>query len=112
MASLGFHLKVLVICAVAGIGGNVMFVGGQCQGEFRALIAQYAMYVQKPGPKMHPSPRCCNVVKTVDVPCTCSHMTKEPSLFHEKVEVEVQINHMYMLAGFAVACWPDDFVIS
>ncbi|KAL4567249.1 hypothetical protein LXL04_022826 [Taraxacum kok-saghyz] len=52
-------------------------VSAQCQGDVQGLMQQCARYVQKSGPMIQPSPGCCGVVKNVDLPCVCGHITTE-----------------------------------
>ncbi|KAL3649586.1 hypothetical protein CASFOL_005989 [Castilleja foliolosa] len=52
-------------------------VSAQCQGNFQGLVQQCSRYVQKSGPKETPSQGCCTVVKNVDLPCICGHITSE-----------------------------------
>ncbi|TKY49651.1 lipid-transfer protein DIR [Spatholobus suberectus] len=70
----------LVILAIIGIlvffGANKNVVVGQCQGDMTGLVTQCAMYVQKSGPKMNPSPECCHEIKIADGSCLCQHLTK------------------------------------
>lgn len=49
----------------------------QCQGDFQGLIQQCSRYVQKAGPEIKPSNECCNLVRNVDLPCVCEHVTSE-----------------------------------
>ncbi|CAA0827204.1 Bifunctional inhibitor/lipid-transfer protein/seed storage 2S albumin superfamily protein [Striga hermonthica] len=50
-------------------------VMAQCEGNFQGLMQQCSRYVQKTGPRESPSQECCNVVKSVDLPCVCRHIT-------------------------------------
>ncbi|CAK9147490.1 unnamed protein product [Ilex paraguariensis] len=69
-------LAISIMCVgILILDNNV--VSGQCQGDFTGLIQQCSRYVQKPGPEVNPSPGCCSVVKTVDLPCVCQHITKD-----------------------------------
>lgn len=43
----------------------------------QGLMTQCAMFVQKNLPKTIPSPGCCEVIKSVDIPCVCQHITKD-----------------------------------
>ncbi|KAH6785150.1 hypothetical protein C2S51_037605 [Perilla frutescens var. frutescens] len=49
----------------------------QCQGDFQGLIKECSRYVQKPGPPQNPSQQCCNVIRNVDLPCVCHHVTTQ-----------------------------------
>lgn len=42
-----------------------------------SLVSQCSNYVKKSGPKVKPSPPCCEAVKAVDVRCVCDLVTKE-----------------------------------
>ena len=57
--------------------GNIKVGNGQCNGDLQGLIAQCAIFVQKPGPIVDPSQACCNVLKNIDVGCMCTHITKQ-----------------------------------
>ncbi|KAI3739284.1 hypothetical protein L2E82_30098 [Cichorium intybus] len=82
-----------VVCSLAVIVSNKS-VSAQCQGDVQGLMEQCARYVQKSGPKIQPSGGCCGVVKNVDLPCVCNHIT---------VEVESVIS-MEKAAFIAQAC--------
>ncbi|XP_020240568.1 uncharacterized protein LOC109819292 [Cajanus cajan] len=68
----------IVILAMIGIlvffGANKNVVAGQCLG-MQGLITQCAMYVEKFGPMMNPSPECCYQIKNADDSCLCQHIT-------------------------------------
>ncbi|KAM0022240.1 putative bifunctional inhibitor/plant lipid transfer protein/seed storage helical [Helianthus debilis subsp. tardiflorus] len=61
---------------VCSFTGNNM-VSAECAGDMQGLLQECARYVQKPGPMIQPSAGCCSVVKNVDLPCVCSHITTE-----------------------------------
>ncbi|KAG8388805.1 hypothetical protein BUALT_Bualt02G0163300 [Buddleja alternifolia] len=75
--------KMILMVYVTLFCANIVFltttnmVSAQCKGDFNGLIQQCSKYVQKQGPKQNPSQECCNVVKTVDLPCVCQHITPE-----------------------------------
>ncbi|XP_040991102.1 uncharacterized protein LOC121238332 [Juglans microcarpa x Juglans regia] len=75
------NILLLAVFAIPGIlmsNDNSNMVAGQaCQGDLQGLITQCAMFVQKNVPKSNPSPGCCSVIQTVDIPCACKHITKE-----------------------------------
>ncbi|KAF8396212.1 hypothetical protein HHK36_017825 [Tetracentron sinense] len=76
-----FNIRCLAF-AILVIVGVVISSGSRvsaqsCQGNIAGLILQCQQYVQKSGPKTPPSPGCCGVVQTVDVPCVCKYVTKE-----------------------------------
>ncbi|TKY49650.1 lipid-transfer protein DIR [Spatholobus suberectus] len=88
----------LVILAIIGIlvlsGANKNVVVGQCQGNMQGFITQCAMYVQKSGPKVNPSPECCHEIKNVtDASCLCQNLTKATLQF-------VDIQKMIYVAQF------------
>ncbi|KAL9169419.1 hypothetical protein ABFS82_04G078000 [Erythranthe guttata] len=56
-------------------------VSAQCQGDFQGLIQNCAQYVRIPGPKVNPSQECCNVIRGVDIPCICQHLTQKAESF-------------------------------
>ncbi|KAL1210497.1 hypothetical protein V5N11_006820 [Cardamine amara subsp. amara] len=58
------------------ISGTLLVSGqGTCQGDIEGLMKECAVYVQRPGPKVNPSPACCGVVKRSDIPCACGRVT-------------------------------------
>ncbi|GMH15729.1 hypothetical protein Nepgr_017570 [Nepenthes gracilis] len=77
MASFGYGVMVLALCVAAGIYDGVLLVRGDCASQIAALSAQCARYVQKTGPSEPPSTECCNAINATDMPCVCSHVTKE-----------------------------------
>ncbi|KAK2983405.1 hypothetical protein RJ640_012328 [Escallonia rubra] len=88
-----FIILATIVCAVVVLFDNKV-VSGQCQGDVQGLMQQCSRYVQKSGPKTEPSQGCCGVVKTVDLPCVCNHIT-------DKVE---QIISMEKAAYVAKSC--------
>ncbi|KAJ8900266.1 hypothetical protein K2173_024906 [Erythroxylum novogranatense] len=48
-----------------------------CRGDLQGLATECAKYVQKQGYRVEPSRACCDVIKSVDVPCLCRHITKD-----------------------------------
>ncbi|KAL5565834.1 hypothetical protein UlMin_028998 [Ulmus minor] len=49
-----------------------------CKKSALNLATSCSNYVLKSGaPKVKPSPACCRVVKTVDLPCVCNFVTKD-----------------------------------
>lgn len=79
MAILKINFMGLAILAMAGIliFNSSVALSQSCQGDLQGLITECAMYVQKRGPLMDPSPGCCNVIKSVDIPCVCKYISKE-----------------------------------
>ncbi|KNA07696.1 hypothetical protein SOVF_169470 [Spinacia oleracea] len=73
------HVLVLVIILglIGAYYGNIKVGNGQCNGDLQGLITQCAVFVQKPGPIMNPSPTCCNVLRIIDVACMCTHITPQ-----------------------------------
>ncbi|KAK4407607.1 hypothetical protein Sango_0341700 [Sesamum angolense] len=69
-SKIGFMIFLTLFSAII-IAFTTTAVSAQCQGDLQGLIEQCARYVQKSGPQETPSQECCNVVKTVDVPCVC-----------------------------------------
>lgn len=73
VAKLGF-----MICLVLLLSTNtIVSTSAQCQGNFQGLVQECSKYVQKPGPRQSPSPSCCNVIRNVDLPCVCQHVTSQ-----------------------------------
>ncbi|KAF9595175.1 hypothetical protein IFM89_037604 [Coptis chinensis] len=48
-----------------------------CEGDFQGLVKECARFVSKIGGKADPSQPCCDIVKKVDVPCVCNHISKD-----------------------------------
>lgn len=71
-----FMVFAIFVCSLAVTLGNNT-VSAQCAGDMQGLMEQCARYVQKAGPKIQPSIGCCGVVKSVDLPCVCGHITTE-----------------------------------
>lgn len=44
---------------------------GGCKQDYDALVKQCSAYVQKSGPPVPPSARCCSVIQHADIPCIC-----------------------------------------
>ncbi|KAL3829773.1 hypothetical protein ACJIZ3_018575 [Penstemon smallii] len=76
ISRVGVITYIILFCANMNVFTNNM-VSAQCQGDFQGLVQQCSRFVQKQGPKENPSQGCCNVVKTVDFPCVCSHITPQ-----------------------------------
>lgn len=66
-----------MICLTLLYTATTNTVSAQCQGDFQGLIQQCSRYVQKAGPEIKPSNECCNLVRDVDLPCVCEHVTSE-----------------------------------
>ncbi|GMH15730.1 hypothetical protein Nepgr_017571 [Nepenthes gracilis] len=77
MASFGYGVMVLALCLAAGMYDGVLLAHGDCAGEITALRERCAKFVQKAGPSVPPSSGCCDAIKAADMPCVCSHVTKE-----------------------------------
>ncbi|KZV54450.1 protease inhibitor/seed storage/lipid transfer family protein [Dorcoceras hygrometricum] len=69
--------KVVLMVCLALFWAETAMVSAQCRGDFQGLVQQCARYVQKNGPTQNPSQQCCDVVKTVDFPCVCPHITAD-----------------------------------
>ncbi|XP_023908312.2 uncharacterized protein LOC112019990 [Quercus suber] len=70
-----FLLAFFAITVILSSSNNV--VGQGCLGDVQGLISQCASYVKKGGPKIKPSPQCCDVIKKADIPCVCKQLTAE-----------------------------------
>ena len=70
-----FLLAFFTITVILSSSNNV--VGQGCQSDVQGLISQCASYVKKEGPKIKPSPQCCDVIKKADIPCVCKRLTAE-----------------------------------
>ncbi|RZC77659.1 hypothetical protein C5167_001822 [Papaver somniferum] len=71
---LGFAV-VMVVVLVATSTNEVSADG--CEGDLEGLTDRCAQYVSKIGPKFRPSRGCCDVVRGVDIPCVCQHVTPQ-----------------------------------
>ncbi|CAN1813798.1 hypothetical protein LINPERHAP1_LOCUS26961 [Linum perenne] len=58
-------LLAVMFCHCAGQGF------GPCDGDMFGLIMECDRYIQEKSPYIEPSPACCAVLRTVDVPCIC-----------------------------------------
>ncbi|KAG5227678.1 protease inhibitor/seed storage/lipid transfer family protein [Salix suchowensis] len=73
-------IMIFAILAVTGAlipGNKIVALGQECDGDFQGLITQCTKFVQRQGSQTDPSPECCNVIKTLDVPCVCQHVTDD-----------------------------------
>ncbi|KAG5227680.1 hypothetical protein OIU78_009247 [Salix suchowensis] len=73
-------IMIFAILAVTGAlipGSKIVALGQECDGDFQGLITQCTKFVQRQGSQTDPSPECCNVIKTLDVPCVCQHVTDD-----------------------------------
>ncbi|CAN0863548.1 hypothetical protein LINGRAHAP2_LOCUS8721 [Linum grandiflorum] len=70
-----------------------------CGGDMPAVIMECARFVQRLGPVMDPSPRCCTVLKTLDVPCICGKIPNE-------VAAMVDMNKVVHVASFCGLALP------
>lgn len=90
-------LASIVVAGVIMYGGNknnvVTGQTGGCQGDMQGLITQCAIYVQRGTPPVDPSQACCNVIKTVDIPCVCKQLTKQ-------IEQIIDMNKVFHMASF------------
>lgn len=81
MAVLKTNSLLLAVFAIVGIllsNNNSNMVAGQaCINDLQSLRLHCAFYVQKNMPKTNPSPECCSVLMTMNMPCVCQHITKE-----------------------------------
>nr|CAD1821957.1 unnamed protein product [Ananas comosus var. bracteatus] len=48
-----------------------------CDGDIADLVHNCNQFVKKDGPKIPPSEECCAIIKKCNVPCVCSHITKD-----------------------------------
>ncbi|ONK78449.1 uncharacterized protein A4U43_C02F18900 [Asparagus officinalis] len=58
-----------------------------CNGDLTKLGEVCQQFVLKPGPQKDPSPECCQVIQSADVPCCCANIPKglEDIISMEKV---------------------------
>ncbi|XP_011080624.1 uncharacterized protein LOC105163831 [Sesamum indicum] len=75
-STIGFTIYLTLVSTIV-IAFTITVVSAQCEGDLQGLIEQCARYVQKSGPQETPSQKCCNVVKTVNVPCMCEIIPPE-----------------------------------
>ncbi|CAN1813797.1 hypothetical protein LINPERHAP1_LOCUS26960 [Linum perenne] len=82
-------LLVVMFCHCSGQ------IFGPCAGNMPGLIMECARYVQRMGPPIDPSPACCSVLKTVDVPCICSRLPEAATAI---VDMD-KVVHVAMFCG-------------
>ncbi|KAL5228219.1 hypothetical protein ABZP36_016484 [Zizania latifolia] len=69
---LGLLLILAVVVAAAAIPGD------ECNQDRTDMIRECKKYEVWPAePKVEPSPVCCAVWQRANIPCLCSHVTKE-----------------------------------
>lgn len=73
IAKLGFMTYLIMLLFT----NMIVVTSAQCQGDFQGLVQECSKYVQKPGPQQSPSQGCCKVIKNVDLPCVCQHVTSQ-----------------------------------
>lgn len=44
-----------------------------CENDIQGLNIECMVYMQKIGGQINPSDRCCDVIKTANVPCVCKN---------------------------------------
>ncbi|KAF5445940.1 hypothetical protein F2P56_031611 [Juglans regia] len=81
MTVLNTNSLLLAVFAILGIlmsnnNGNMVAVQA-CIGDLQALRTYCANFLEKNMAKSNPSPMCCSVFMTLNVICTCNHITKE-----------------------------------
>ncbi|KAG6679804.1 hypothetical protein I3843_13G008600 [Carya illinoinensis] len=79
MTGLNTNSLLLAIFAILGIlmsNNNSNMVAG-CIEDLQALKIYCGIFLEKNMARSNPSPACCSVFLTLDVPCTCEHITKE-----------------------------------
>lgn len=97
MARLAWCLMVLaiwVVTTMSFLGQTTVVYGlpGSCEGDMEGLITECAVYVRKGTPMADPSAKCCEAVKTVDIPCVCQNISKE-------IESLVDMDKVFHLAS-------------
>ncbi|XP_009354492.2 uncharacterized protein LOC103945624 [Pyrus x bretschneideri] len=86
-------LAVLFITGVVFCGEIGGVVGQLCGADIGGLVTQCAAYVQKGTPMTDPSEACCELIRQVDIPCACKHVTK-------KVEQMVDMNKVVHVVSY------------
>ncbi|XP_068641905.1 protein LIM3-like [Aristolochia californica] len=82
MASLKSRYFLLLAAAVVGIMVSEKHIYAEdCSEDFKALALACAKFVTVPGPKVPPSPECCKVIQSCNLPCVCSHVNKDIEKF-------------------------------
>lgn len=71
-----FSFAILMFAGIL-ISGNEQVMGKSCEDDVLGLVSQCEKYVRRSGPQVKPSWGCCEVVKTVDVPCVCNLVNKD-----------------------------------
>ncbi|XP_010557844.1 PREDICTED: uncharacterized protein LOC104826714 [Tarenaya hassleriana] len=84
---------VLVGLAIFLVTETLVSAQQQCRGDIGGLMKECAVYVQRPGRKVDPSPACCSVVKAADISCACGHITA-------MVEKEIDMDKVVHVAAF------------
>ncbi|KAE8711355.1 putative Bifunctional inhibitor/lipid-transfer protein/seed storage 2S albumin superfamily protein [Hibiscus syriacus] len=77
MASSSFGFLSLMLVVVGTLLGEYNGVSAQCETSIPSLVSQCSEYIRVPGPEIPPSTDCCDVVKSVDIPCICKYVTPE-----------------------------------
>lgn len=81
MAATSTCLTLTILVVFGTLIYNTNNVSAQCGGSLPALISECSKFVQKSGPTIPPSPGCCAVIRSFDVPCACKMVTKETEKF-------------------------------
>lgn len=70
-------MAILVVLGISISSNKEALVSAQCHVNVHDLISKCSKYVKKSGPQKDPSKECCDVVKKIDLPCACKHVTKD-----------------------------------
>ncbi|KAB2627460.1 hypothetical protein D8674_021078 [Pyrus ussuriensis x Pyrus communis] len=96
MEMLNFRFAGLAVLFITGVVFSVEIggvVGQLCGADIGGLVTQCAAYVQKGTPMTDPSEACCELIRQVDIPCACKHVTK-------KVEQMVDMNKVVHVVSY------------
>ncbi|GAV88274.1 LTP_2 domain-containing protein [Cephalotus follicularis] len=75
-----FHCLALAIVMISGlklISSNQEVFAQSCHTDVLGVITQCGKYVAKSGPDVYPSPECCSLVQSLDIPCVCKLLTNQ-----------------------------------
>ncbi|CAK9184357.1 unnamed protein product [Ilex paraguariensis] len=109
MSILSFRVSALAMLMVAGIliSGDKGVSAQDCSDDIQGLILNCQRYVIKLGPKIPPPAACCDVVKSANLACVCSHVTPaiEKFVSIEKVLQFHQWHEMGIAGEMPAARW-------
>ncbi|KAF9594918.1 hypothetical protein IFM89_035482 [Coptis chinensis] len=72
-----FSVIMVIIVGLTITFSNNQVLAQQCESDIQGLARECAQFVQRSGKLTRPSPGCCNILKNVDIPCACKHVTRD-----------------------------------